>query len=260
MSEIGISTSCYYPQITEETFLKLAQSGVGCTEIFFNSISEISDGFIDDLCRVRDEYGIRISAVHPFMSFAEGFYLFSDYERRFLDMLPFYDRFFQITKKLGADYFILHGAKLPCSIDKELYFERFAILTEHGKKQDVRVCQENVVHYCSQSPDFLKELSEYIGEDFGMVLDIKQARRAGFPYSAFLGDLTPAIRHIHISDCDSSRDCITPGDGTFDFASFFREMQQNGYTGNYMIELYRHSYNSADDIIHAYKMLKSILP
>ena len=259
MSKIGVSSSCFYPLETEESFIKIAAFDVSCAEVFFNSPSELSAEFIRSLNRRRSDAGIQIAAVHPFMSFAESFFLFSSYERRFLDMLPFYERFFEITKELGADIFIFHGAKPTGSVDDEIYFERFAKLTEIGRRYEVQVCQENVVHYKSESPDFLKKMAEAIGDDFGMVLDVKQARRAGYSYHDFLKTMSRYIRHVHVSDYTEYKDCVTPGDGVFDFGTFFAEMTEAGYDGAYIIELYKDSYKEEKDVGQAYKNLKKIL-
>ncbi|MBQ7688026.1 MAG: sugar phosphate isomerase/epimerase [Clostridia bacterium] len=260
MAEIGVSSACYYPLETEKSLIKLAEIGVRCAELFLNSPSETEPAFTDMLRRIKDKAGMRIVSVHPYMSFAESFFLFSSYERRYRDILPLYEHLFETTAELGADYFVFHGAKIPGSIEDDLYFERFAELTRLGKKYGVQVCQENVVHYRSEDPAYISRMAAGVGEDFGFVLDIKQARRAGFDWHDFTNTLTPYIRHVHISDYTQQKDCVTPGDGEFDFAGFFNEMKSSGYDGTYIIELYRHSYKSEEDIEKAYQSLKKILP
>jgi len=89
MDRVGISSACYYPLTTEESFYKLCNAGIKCVELFFNSPSEITDSYVNDLRKWQTEYGINIPSVHPFMSFAESFFLFSSYERRFYDILDF---------------------------------------------------------------------------------------------------------------------------------------------------------------------------
>ena len=79
--KIGISTSCLYPMHTEESFKFLAQNNVGLTEIFFNANCELQPPFINQLREIKAEYGITVSSVHPTMSLAESFMLFSNYER-----------------------------------------------------------------------------------------------------------------------------------------------------------------------------------
>ena len=109
MERLGISSACFYPQTTEDSFLKLCESGIRCIELFFNSPSEMSDEYINQLIKWKNDYCIDIPSVHPFMSFAESFFLFSSYERRFYDILDFYKKFFEIMQKLDSEIFIIHG-------------------------------------------------------------------------------------------------------------------------------------------------------
>ena len=259
MNRLGISSSCYYPLVTERSFEKLCRAGADCAEIFFNSPSEMEPSFIRELTHMQRAYDVDVLSVHPFMSFAEDFYLFSSYERRFYDILPFYDRFFEVCQALGAHLFVIHGARIPGSADDPLCFERFAALMERGKHYGVQVCQENVVHYRSESAEYLKRMRDYIGNDFGVVLDVKQARRALIsPYDVVdaVGD---SIRHVHISDYRADCDCVPPLSGRFDFPEFFGIMKQRGYTGAYMIEVYEHSYRDEREITEAYQKVKELL-
>lgn len=254
--EFGVSSACFYPVETENALKTTGEYGFRNVELFLNSHSEITDDFIDKIISIKEKYKLNIVSVHPFASFAESFYLFSSYQRRYTDILPLYDRLFAVTAKLGADIFIFHGAKIPGTISDEEYCKRFAQLIGMGKKYGVRVCQENVVHHRSQSPDYLKMMRDNIGEDFNVVLDIKQAHRAGFSPYDFIEKLGESIVHIHISDRNSEKDCITPFKGEFDFASLFKTMQKIGYKGKYIIELYEWSYEKSDEIFEAYEKLQ----
>ena len=66
---IGISTSCLYPLITEESLITLGKSGVKTCEIFLNSYSETTVDFAKELLKIKNEYGMKVASVHPFSSF-----------------------------------------------------------------------------------------------------------------------------------------------------------------------------------------------
>lgn len=256
--EFGVSSACFYPEETEKSLELTGEYGFRNVELFLNSHSEIEDEFVDKLISVKEKYGLHIVSVHPFASFAESFYLFSNYERRYTDILPMYDRLFEVTAKLGASFFVFHGAKIPGTISDEEYCRRFKNLIEMGKKYSIQVCHENVVHHRCQSPDYMKMMRDNIGEDFKMVLDIKQAHRAGFSPYEFIEKLSDAIVHVHISDRNSEKDCITPLKGVFDFPKLFETMEKRGFTGKYIIELYEWSYDTRDEIFEAYKKLQNL--
>ncbi len=253
---IGVSSACFYPVETEKALETAGECGFHTVELFLNSHSELEDSFIDELLSIKDKYNLDIVSVHPFASFAESFYLFSNYERRYIDILPLYDRLFEVTAKLGAYIFVFHGAKIPGSISDEEYCRRFAHLIEMGKKYGVRVCQENVVHHRSESPEYLKMMKDTIGDDFNVVLDIKQAHRAGHTPYEFIDLLGESIVHVHISDRNEEKDCIPPLMGEFNFPKLFNEMEKINYKGKYIIELYYWSYEDKKEIVESYNKLK----
>ncbi|MBQ0110987.1 MAG: hypothetical protein KBS41_03570 [Oscillospiraceae bacterium] len=51
--KIGVSTSCLYPEYTEDALEFLCRGGVKDIEIFFNTDCEITDGFVYDLLKIR---------------------------------------------------------------------------------------------------------------------------------------------------------------------------------------------------------------
>ena len=129
-----------------------------------------------------------------------------------------------------------------------------------GKAEGLKVCQENVVHYRSESPDLLLRMGEYIGDDFNMVFDIKQSVRTGVDPFEFAKKLHKYIRHIHISDHNIEKDCLVPcKDGTFDFARFLTMMKDLGCSGDYIIELYENGYQSDNELTFAMETLKKLL-
>ncbi len=259
MTELGISSACFYPLTTEESFYKACEAGIKTIEIFFNSPSELSDSFINDLIKLKSKYNVKIPSVHPFMSFAETFFLFSTYERRFYDILDLYRRFFEAMQKLESEIFIIHGLKEPGIIEDNVYFDRFAKLIEIGKEYNVKVCQENVVLYKSQSADYLNKMKNYIGNDFNIVLDIKQAYKANEDPYKIIDVMGERIKHVHISDHNDSSPCIPPFEGVFDFSQFFDAMKRISYNGNYIIELYSHSYTDEAQIYESYNKTKKLL-
>lgn len=244
----GISTSCLYPMETEKSLEELGKLGVKTCEVFLNSPSETTPEFAKILNKIKQEYGIKIASVHPFSSFAETYMLFSAYGRRFDDMLEFYKRNFEITAALGAEFSVIHGALTNAKIGETEYFERFAKLIEEGKKSGVSVCHENVNRHLCESPDFVEKMKNYIGEDFRLVFDVKQAVRAGFSPLEFAEKFKEIIVHIHISDHTENADCLPPGKGVFDFKKLVEIMNSASYSGEYIIELYRENFDDINDL------------
>lgn len=256
--DLGISTSCLYPMPTEKALEHLGKAGVKTCEIFLNSISETTPGFIQKLNEIRTEYGMKIVSVHPFSSFSETFMLFGNYERRYLDVRDFYRRCFEMTALAGAEISVIHGMKLPGQIEKEEYFSRFRWLVEAGREFGVTVCQENVHSHFSQSPDFLCEMRDTLGDYFRMVFDVKQAVRSGYEPLAFAEEFKNCISHIHLSDHNLQSNCVAPSKGFFDFKKLFEIMESAGYRGSGVIELYRAGFGDESELTQSLEYLQNL--
>ena len=89
---IGVSTASFYPLETEAALEELGKAGVKYTEIFFNALSELKPAFIDILEDILDNYDMKVTSVHPTMSLAESFMIFSSYERRYYEAEEQYRR------------------------------------------------------------------------------------------------------------------------------------------------------------------------
>lgn len=254
----GISSSCFYPMQTEEALIKLGELGVKKCEVFLNSPTETTLEFAKELNRIKKNYGIDIVSVHPFSSFAETYMLFSEYQRRFDDMLKFYKRDFEVTAELGAKISIIHGSKLPQKVSNEVYFERFEKLVDEGRNFGITVAQENVNNHLSENPAFLSEMRSSLGDKFNMVFDVKQAVRAGFEPLAFAEEFSKNIIHIHISDHKDGFDCLAPGKGNFDFTKLFDIMKKANYSGNCIIELYRSNYGDYSELTQALDYIQNL--
>lgn len=259
--EIGASTSCFYPLETEKALGKVIDLGFKTTEIFFNTSSELEEPFVKEMKKQADDSGIRVLSVHPFSAAIENTCIFGEYQRRYDDYIDLYKKHFHAAALLGADICVVHGALAvqKRNLPEEHYFERFAELIRLGKEEGVRICQENVVRFRSQSLDFCKRMKNYIGNDFNMVFDIKQSIRSGYEPFEFIDEMKNDIVHIHISDSNENSDCMPPGRGNFDFKKLFNTMSDVGYGGGYVIEIYSKGYDVQQELELSKKYFENLI-
>lgn len=256
--EIGASSACFYPLETEKSFQQICEMGFSLCEIFFNSPSELNPGFIREIKKIKDCYGVTVSSLHPYRSFSEGYDFFSKYKRRFLDATEDYKRFFEASAELGAKYIVMHGAKHRSEIPLSEYAERFGELDNIAQGFGCNVAHENVVDFISARPDFMRFMKGYLGERFKAVLDVKQARRAGFDPMEFIDILSENIVHVHLSDYNKDKDCIAPSQkGLYDFTALFTALKDSGYKGDGIVELYSDSYKDSKEIVSAAEYLRN---
>lgn len=253
---VGLSTACLYPELLENELEALGARGVERVEIFINSHCELEAPFVRQLKAIDDRYGVKVVSIHPFTCGIEPMMFFTPYERRFIDILDYYKRYFEAANILGAEYFVFHGNKEQNPFPNKDYFERFAGLFRLGKSFGVTVVQENVARCVSGKLSFLTEMSEYLGDEVAFLLDNKQALRCGADAFEYLAKLRGKIEHIHFSDSCIQSDCVPYGQGDFDCKRFFDTLKKDGYEGDLILELYNEGYGSVDDLVENYRKLK----
>lgn len=245
---IGASSSCFYPMETKASLEEIGKLDIHTAEIFFNADSELEKDYLKELNIIKSFYGIETRSLHPFTSACESFFFFSNYKKRFYEMCEYYKKYFSAANEIGAEYLIIHGARYPCEVSDEEYFERFGYLVQKGKEFSVDVVQENVWSTCGGNPEFLRNMKAYLGEAFKFNFDIKQMKKCSFELSDFLPEFASSVVNVHVSDNKTGENCLPPGTGTFSFEKLFEEMKKANYSGNYIVELYRQNFSTAQDI------------
>lgn len=254
--KIGISTASFYPLATEEGLLKLSENGVGTTEIFFNSSSELSDEFISKLITIKNQNGIDVAAVHPFTSGYEPYLLSRTYPRRYNDTLDLYRRYANAGAKLGAKFLVLHGDRPMPDEKVPEYCEHFSRLSRVVEQEGVMLTQENVNKFCAANPEFIRKMVDNLGNRAMFTFDVKQCVRAGYSPWEVYDAMRGHIAHIHLSDHNEVSDCMLPGRGEFPFEKLFRIALADGYDGAALIEVYSNAYVTDEQLINAYQSLK----
>lgn len=246
--EIGVSTASLYPLHAEDAFAELAALGIKRAEIFANAACEAREPILSQILKIRDENNMRITSFHPFSSPMESVYLFSEYDRRIAEMMAMYREFFGSMNRMGAKVFVLHGAILSSKCSAEHYLKQFRMLAEAGAEYGVTVAQENVSYCMSGRLEFLTVMKRELGEYARFVLDLKQARRSGEDPLKYVDALGDSIVHCHLSDADESRDCLPIGSGSFDFETLVKRLQNHGFDGALIVELYRSNYGGFEEL------------
>lgn len=255
--KLGISTACYYPMTTEASLAAVVAGGATCTEIFFNSFSELLPEYIRELRSTLQGEKTSVASVHPFTSGLEPMLFFGNYPRRFEDGLELYKQYFQAAAELGAHYCVFHGASAHHRVSSELYLDTYGRLHLAAKSFGIRIAQENVGRCTSRSPKLFRSLRNAI-PDAAFVLDIKQAFRGDGTADDFLDAMGKNIAHLHLSDAGEVADCLPIGEGSYNFSELFSRLYQNGYGGDAVLELYRESYAEEEQLWTSIKRLQEV--
>ncbi len=259
--QTGISTGCFYPMLTEDSIHTLTSLGFRLFEIFFNSFSELEPDYLDRLRQFLERHKGRVVSIHPFLSSFESFLLFSGYERRFRDGVNFYGKFFRAAQRIGADKVILHGltTNYPSTITDSEYCRRFRILQERAACYGVTLLQENVCNFRSRELSFIRTMKEQLPTHAAFVLDIKQALRSELDPLTVAQTMGNRLRHIHVSDTTKEQRCVLPGCGCYDYRPLLQYLQQIHYEGDWMIEVYRSSFDHTQELVQAHQFMNTLL-
>ncbi len=246
----GISTACFYPQETADVLAMLCGAGIGTTEIFLNTFYEMNPAY---LARLRELSAgkTRIVALHPFSSMLETFFFASDYQHRLEDGLALYQRYFEMCRILEIPRLVFHGDYVQTPFPFERHCENYLLLRQTAREYGVELCQENVVRCKCGRPEYIRRMREATKDDVSFVLDVKQMRRAGVALEEMIDAMRGKIAHVHLSDATPENDCITPGKGTFPFDALFSRLQESGFCGDVMIELYRGGFSTLEELQRA---------
>ncbi len=259
MIRIGASTANLYPLETERALDCLLELGFRELEVFLNTESEAEETFIRRLRARADEAGAVIRSVHPYLSGTEPYLLFSAYHRRYEDGLKNYRRLFRAAQLLGASYVVMHGDKREGVLPVEESIACFEGVYDLGRTYGVTLLQENVVRFRAGDPAYVAAMRRQLGDKAGFVFDIKQCLRSGHTPDAMLDAMGDALVHVHISDHDTTHDCLMPGAGTMAYGPLFARLLHQQFSGSVMLELYRSNYEAETELISGRKYLETVL-
>lgn len=250
--QTGISTaSLFMRRNNEEALPLLNELGVKCAEVFLTSFSEYGEDFARILNERKGQ--VSVNSVHILNSQIEP-QLFSAHERVKNDSYYFLDKVLSGAKLLGAPYYTFHGtarykksARDPQNDNFEKMGKGLREIFNFCQKYGVTLCLENVEWSTYNRVGVFSALKNYV-PDLRGVLDVKQARIAGEGYEKYLQEMGKDIAYVHISDVDEAGKMCLPGQGVFNFESMIKRLQDVGFAGNLLIEVYKENYQNEAEL------------
>lgn len=243
----GISTASLFPEKhTEEAAQIIKALGVQTAEIFFSTFYEYRPEFSKELAPKLD--GLNVNSVHVMpLNFECNFF---DTTRRVRgDGFYWLDQVARSAQLLGCRNYTFHGFA-RCGGGKDdmrIIGERIAEAHSFARGYGLNLCLENTAAYAYNRPGFFREVKNYC-PDLSGVFDLKQARRSGYPYQAYIADMEGAIAYAHLSDMDENGRMCLPGKGIYDFTEVIKRLKGAGFEGDIIIEVYRGDYGSFEEL------------
>lgn len=253
---VGISTASLFLKENNENAVKLFSDwGIDCAEIFLTSFCEYDPVFAETLKQNMGD--LRVHSVHVLSTQLEP-QLYAVHPRVKADAFSWLEKVMCSARVLGADHYTFHGiARIKRTFRENLPFaaERTREIFEFCKNYGVRLCYENVEWSLYSRPEIFTALKKQCPQ-LGGVLDIKQARIAGYDYRQFLEEMGSNLTHVHVSDVTTDGKMCLPGRGEFNFDELFSRLKEVGFTGAVLIENYAGDFGDENDLKEAYFYLK----
>lgn len=255
--KIGVSTASFFPREECESAIELIKDmGAECAEVFLGTFYEYRPEFVK--ANSNKFGGIEICSVHSFSSNYEP-QLFNPSRRVRGDGFYWLDQIMRSAQLLGAKKYSFHGyiaRSNNVNIDRISAYLRD--MCEFTARYGVDVCLENVSWCTYNRPGLFKEF-KFRCPQLAAVLDIKQARRSGYPVNMYIEDMAGAISHVHLSDVDANGKMCLPGKGVYNFEEIFKRLQGSGFDGHALIEVYDGDYTEYSEIKQSLEYLKEIV-
>ncbi len=182
---------------------------------------------------------------------------FSAYKARAGEAAEFYRKYFHAAAYLGAEYTVFHGdaTKAPF-FGMDNYCEVLSLLQETAKSEGCTLAHENVSTARGGDPTFMRELHDRFGVgNISFVFDLKQAVRGGYDPFAMIQAMGSDIVHVHINDF-ADGECCLPFSGKLDLPAVISRIESYGYSGKYMIEVYRGNFTHEAEITASADVLR----
>ena len=259
----GVSTASLFLRKYNEDALPLFDAlGIKNAEVFLTTFSEYGKEFAQTLANRKGN--VNINSVHILNTQFEP-QLFNAHPRAKADAFLALDKTLESAQTLGAPYYTFHGtarvkraSRSGKNDDFPTIIRGFEEILARCEQYGVTLALENVEWSTYNRVGVFKRLSQELPALKG-VLDIKQARISGFLYEEYIEEMGEKLAYAHVSDVDENGKLCLPGRGTFDFETLVKRLQDVGFDGALLIEVYNRDYGAETELKTACDYLGEIL-
>ncbi len=259
----GVSTASFFMRKDNVDALPaLSALKIKNAEVFLSSFSEYGRAHGKLLAERKGD--VDVFSVHALNTQFEP-QLFNRHDGVKKDAYGVLQGVMETAQALGATRYTFHGvtrakqgARTGKNDDFPWLISCFQDLSDFCKGYGVNVCLETVEWASYNRPGFFKAIADSVPDLYG-VLDVKQARISGFPYESYLLEMGEKISHVHVSDVDENGKMCLPGQGVFDFVTLIKRLNDVGFDGPLLIEVYQNDYAREDELRVSCEFLQELI-
>lgn len=250
--QTGISTASLFGRYHTEDGIKfLKENGVSTCEVFLESYSEYTKKFGKILKKAKGD--LPVHSIHTLTTQFEPT-LYSLNDRAMADSYKLLENTLQCAQQIGAKYYTFHGVARVKRTPITINFERVGFYTQKiidlCAKYGVTLTYENVHWAYYNYVGFFNELRKRVKGLKG-TLDIKQARQSNIEYKDLIKEMGEDIVTVHLSDVDENGKMCLPGKGITDFGDLFTRLNDVGFDGALLLEVYQNDYKTTEELFES---------
>lgn len=261
--KVGISSASLFMRKDNVDALPTFNAlGIKTAEVFLSSFSEYGKAYGKRLAKRKGD--VEVYSVHALNTQFEP-QLFNRHDGVRKDAYTVLRKVMEAGHELGAKRYTFHGvtrAKRNARSGKHDDFlwmaDCFQQLIGFCQGYGIDVCLENVEWSTYNRPGVFARLAQSVPELYG-VLDIKQARISEYPYETYLSEMGARLSHVHLSDIDGKGKMCLPGQGCFDFVTLIKRLNDVGFNGPLLIEVYQNDYKKEAELLDACNFLQELV-
>lgn len=198
-----------------------------------------------ELRTIAEKSGLEIVGLHWLLVSPKGFHLTTEDAGVREKTLAFLESLVDLCAGLGGHVMIL-GSPMQRNLEpdqdrsvvEERVIQGFRRLGDYAGGKDIVLCFEALDRAQTnfiQTPEEAYDLVQRVGSPgFQMMLDARASFEMGLEPAEQLKRFLPAIRHVHLNDCNK----LGPGMGQCNFEPLFQAGKDSGFSGYYSVEVF----------------------
>lgn len=257
--KLGISTASFFTKVaTEDTFEYIKSFNANVCEVFLSSFCEYEGELAE---KIVNNKSVDVHSIHTLTNQFEP-ELFSLNPRASQDANNVFKNALQVGKKLGAKYYTFHGAtrlkKRQYNFDYSFLGQIISKAMQTANEYGLTLSYETVHWAYFSEPTYFVNLKKQC-PNLKATMDIKQIMQADGDYKEFLKVIGKDLTTVHLCDYDENKKLYLPGRGKFDFVELFKRLQDIGFEGACIMEVYPQGYKDISELKVSFDYLSECL-
>lgn len=231
--KLSFSTASLFPRYSLDALRMIQDSGFLYAELMPQCYEEIKASFAR---AILDEIKIKIASVHfPLVLFS---IFYNPYPGAVKESRKLVDNITEMAEMLDSEVIVIHPPRLDNETIRKLFhdaiIDNIRYLCEVSQKHGIKIALENMPNGGRTLEELQNIIKEIDHENIFPMLDTTEAMESDQNPINMLKRMN--LIHIHISDYDTGKKHLIPGEGKIDWSEFFNILKKKQFAGFITVE------------------------